>query len=155
EQQWQRQAVRQSKVEKILAAPAPTTKVPNVQGRPLTEVLGNEAVSGTNQLTLPEMLTLKQGLTGGQPEVVTCELPLKYEALTNTCELALLVDPIPNDDADVGYAAGECECRGATNGNTLLVWNTIYEVPGKHAVQAGLELNGAEGPGAEPSGPMM
>jgi hypothetical protein len=155
-EQWVRTAIRQSKVERILAAPAqPTTKVPNVQGRPLTEVLRNERASGTNQLTLPEMLTSKQVMTGGEPEVVTFEFPMKYDALTNAGEFVLLVDPIANDDSEAGFAAGECQCHGATNGNTLLVWNTIYEVPGKHALQAGLELTGAEGRDAGIVGPMI
>jgi hypothetical protein len=37
----------------------------------------------------------------------------------------------------------------------LLVWNTIYEAPGKHALQADLDLNGAQEPDTDISGPMI
>src|SRR5258706_1403335 len=42
----------------------------------------------------------------------------------------------------------------ATNGNCLLVWSTIYETPGNHALQAGLDLNDHAKPDEEISGPL-
>ena len=114
-----------------------------VNGRALNERLGNKTVTGTNLYSMTELLTLKQIVTGGEPETVTFELPIACDALTNLGSIHLYVDPVipDNSDADLaGCTAGWLECRRATNGNCLLVWDTIYEAPGPHVLQAGLWL---------------
>ena len=55
--------------------------------------------------------------------------------------MGLYIDPSPDEDSDEGCAVGQLECRRAVNGNCLLVWRTIYESPGEHALQMGLDLN--------------
>ena len=155
-EQWRRTARRQAQVEKILAAkPEMRPSEPTYRGRPLAEMLRNEndrwwwptgrsalpSPSGTNKLTLDDLLTLKQVITGAEPEFVTFEVPITYDVLTNLGELGLYIDPSPEEDSDEGCNVGWLECLRATNGNCLLVWNTIYESPGKHALQMGLALN--------------
>ena len=87
------------------------------------------------------MLTLKQVTTGEEPEIVTFEVPISHQVLTNLGGLGLFIDPLADEDSDEGCNVGWLECRRATSGNCLLVWNTIYESPGKHALQMGLALN--------------
>jgi len=144
-EQWERTASRQATVERILARkPHPQSSEPIYRGRPLTEVLRNETTLGTTILTLNELLTLKQIVTDSEPEIITFEAPISYEALTNVGRLALWIDPIPTHNLDFRYAVievSQMDCNRATNGNCLLVWNTIYESPGKHALQMALELN--------------
>jgi hypothetical protein len=144
-QQWKRSDRRQAKVETILKQQPPTYE-PMWRGRTLAQALQNELQPGTNQPSFSDTLTLRQFITGAEPEVVTFELPIKYKALTNIGELFLLVDPCEDDDSDEGCIAGLMECKPNTNGNCLLVWNTIYETPGKHAIQAAVSLNDAKSP---------
>jgi len=140
--QWSRTARRQAKVESILAAlPGRAANEPAYQGRPLSQVLHNESVSGTNRLALADILTLKQVITGAEPEIVAFELPINYDVLTNFVTLQLYIDPCTDEDSDEGCNVGQLECNRATNGNCVLVWNTIYESPGKHALQAGLVVD--------------
>lgn len=148
EDQWRRSAQRQSRVDAILAAGsrAPAAE-PQYRGRPLTETLANRAVLGTNRLSFAELLTLHPLRTGEEPEVVAFELPIAYDTLTNLGELSLFIDPDPKDDSDEGCRVGQLECERATNGNCRLVWTTIYESPGRHALQAGVELSGARAGG--------
>jgi hypothetical protein len=87
------------------------------------------------------MLTLKQILTGDEPEIVTFEAPIAYDTLTNIGTLQLYIDPIADENFDEVFAVGQLECNRASSGNCLLVWHTIYESPGKHALQMGLLLN--------------
>jgi len=113
------------------------TKEPTYQGRPLSKILRNPKASGSARLTLDELLTVKQITTADQPEITTFEVPISYDVLTNIGSLHLLVDSDPEEDSDSD--AGELqECNRATNGNCLLVWNTTYDPPGKHFVQARL-----------------
>ena len=71
-------------------------------GQPLSQFLRH----GTNQISLDAMLTLKQVVTGDEPEVVTYQLPISYDALesirspTNAFpngHLMLLMDCDPDD----------------------------------------------------------
>jgi hypothetical protein len=154
-EQWDRTARRQAQVETILKArQRPIAKNPVYRGRPLVDLLRNSRTSGTNKLTLTEMLTLNPIITGAEPEVVTFELPISYDALTNLGTLELYIDPTPDEDSDEGCNVGQLDCNRATNGNCLLVWNTIYEAPGKHALQAGLDLNEPPNLDEEISGPL-
>ena len=119
------------------------SKEPYYRGQPLSRFLRNKATPGT--LTLDQMFTLEQVITGDEPEVVTYQLPISYDALatmgsgsvTNALdlgELKLLMDSDPDDsflnDPEL------TECSRATNGDCLLAWNTAFERPGQHAMQA-------------------
>jgi hypothetical protein len=153
--QWLSTASRQARVESIFRTPRqPMTNEPSYRGRPLREVLRNERVSGTNQMALADMLTLKQVVTGEEPEIATFEMPLDYDVLTHLGHLGLEVDPIVEANSDEGCEACQWECKRATNGNCLLVWNTIYETPGNHALQAGLLLNDRPASAGRITGPL-
>lgn len=153
--QWGHMTRRQSRIETILRTqPRPITNEPAWQGRLLKHVLRNETSSGTNKLTFAEMLTLHPLITGSEPETVTFELPINYDVLTNLGTVQLYIDPTPDEGSDEGCNAGQMERNRATNGNCLLVWSTIYETPGKHALQAGLDLNDPAKPDEEISGPL-
>jgi len=107
------------------------------QGKPLSKLLRNDASAGTNPPTLHEMLSLKQFITGHEPDIVTFELPIKYDAVTNFGGLQLLIDSAPGQDVE--SEAGEMQgCARATNGNCLLSWKTTSDPPGKHFLQAHL-----------------
>jgi len=79
-------------------------------------------------------LTLTQVITGEEPDIVTFSVPISYDVLTNAGSLYLLVDG--------GKWGLFQECNRATNGNCLLVWNTTFDPPGQHSVQARLSLYG-------------
>ena len=141
-EQWRLTARRQAKVEKLLAAkPTVRSAEPTFRGRPLNEVLRNEKNAGINPLTLDELLTLKPVATGEEPEKVTFEAPINYDALTNLGSLNLYIDLRADEDSDEDCDVGQLECRRAANGNCWLIWSTIYESHGKHALQMGLELS--------------
>jgi hypothetical protein len=141
EAQWKHADNHQADVEKLLAAPVSNLPDINYHGQPLSESLRNANTAGTNQLTLRDMFTLKQVITGDDPERVTLELPISYDALKRVGEIYLLIDT-NNDDSDEGCAVQQMNCNRADNGDCLLVWDTIYESPGKHALRAGLEVHG-------------
>jgi hypothetical protein len=135
---WNITTRRQANVERVLALPtAAITNEPVYGGRRLSEILSNR--SGADKPSLLELLTLKQVVTGAEPESVAFELPIRYEALTNLGELVLCIDRY-GADYEEGWAVGHYECMRATNGDCRLVWSTIYEPPGKHALLAGLDL---------------
>jgi len=125
-------------LERLYAQQQPRlTKEPVYQGKPLSKLLRNDKASGTNQSTLDELLTARQVTTGKEPEIATFEVPISYDALTNIGSLQLLVDPDPENDWE-GEGGELQSCERATNGNCLLVWNTAYDPPGKHFLQAQL-----------------
>jgi hypothetical protein len=127
---------RQETVKKLLAMkPARRARKPTFSGRLLSDVLRNTGVDGSDRLTLEELLTLRPVLSGRGPEEVTFELPIRYEAVTNLGELVLLVDTRPGREALDEWGQGQ-ECVRATNGNCLLLWNSLYDPPGQHALLA-------------------
>jgi len=153
---WQHSDKRQASVEKLLGSPPPVnTPEINVGGLPLSQVLRNPSSAGTNVLSLTEMLTLKQVITGDEPETVTFEVPVAYDIVTNLGTFSLMLDPDYRTDDEEGNGPQIDECNRATNGNCLLVWHTIYESPGKHALQAVLFLNGKEQGKPDASGPFL
>lgn len=97
------------------------------------------------------MLSAKQVVTGEEPDIATFEVPIRYDVVKKIGELRLLVDaggPEPTDAVWVASSpevraydgGGELqECSRATNGNCLLIWNTTYDPPGQHALQAELD----------------
>ena len=106
-------------------------------GKPLSKLLRNEKATGTNQLDLHEMLTLRPVITGKEPRILTCELAIKYDAVTNIGSLRLLVDVEPGENSSGGGGSGQA-CLRAANGNCQLIWNTSYDTPGQHFLQARL-----------------
>jgi hypothetical protein len=127
-------------------------------GQPLSKFLRH----GTNDISLDAMLTLKQVVTGEAPEIVTYQLPISYDALesirspTNAFpsgRLMLLMDCDPDDsfrnDPELN------EISRATNGECRLAWNTAFERPGQHAMQAFLEINLGWDKGFAIKGPVM
>ena len=154
-QQWSAAAARQATVETILAA-APDEKIKATvfQGSLLSALLQNTNATGTNLMTLVDLLTLRTVITGDEPETVTFDVPIAHDVLTNLGSLILYVDPDKdNKNSDEDLYAGQTEMRRATNGNCLLRWSTIYESPGKHAVQLGLLLEESGGlPAPIPAG---
>ena len=73
-------------------------------------------------------------------KIITFEAPVAYDVVTNFGNLILMLDT-NNDDSDAGCYAQQVECDRATNGDCLLAWSTIYESPGKHALQMGLSFD--------------
>jgi hypothetical protein len=112
------------------------SKEPSYHGKPLTEVLRNDRFSGKAQFTLEEMLTLKQIITGDEPEIATFELPINYDVMTNIGSLCLSIDPDGFKRKDPEGVMQDY-VRGP-NGNSIIRWNTAYDAPGRHALQAQL-----------------
>jgi len=142
---WQHLDKRQAEAGKLLAMPAVTT-IPelDLSGRPLSEILAGAATDGTNRLSLAGLFTLKQRMTGQEPETVTFDLPIAYDAARNVGRLDLMVDPDYTAGDDEGSGAQVAEWERADNGSSLLVWHAIYESPGAHALQAAFTFNGRE-----------
>ena len=59
------------------------------------------------------------------------------------------MDPVSDENSDEGCEAGLYECQRAADGGCLLVWSTIYETPGQHALQLGLSMEAPEQRGLE------
>jgi len=128
------------------------TNEPVLGGRRLSQVLSNRPA--TNGLALRDLLTLQPVVTGEEPEQVAFDLPIKYEALTNVGNLVLCIDRY-GPDYEEGWAVGHSDCVRATNGDCRLVWSTIYECPGPHALAAALGLNEPGPNEAEWFGPVL
>jgi hypothetical protein len=153
---WQRQDEEREKEEEArrqdviaelarIYAKGETPKIsdPKVEGGLLSEVLRNKGTAGP-PLRLEQMLTLRQVTTGKEPDVATFELPMSYDALTNVGTLRLLCDVAPSEKYSNDAAEAQI-CKRATNGNCRLVWNTTYDPPGKHFLQAGLSIHKRRG----------
>jgi len=135
--EWDRSARRQSQVETILK-----TRPRAARAEPgLVDALYGDKTESTNKPSMGELLTLKQIVTGAEPETITFELPINYDALTNLGGLQLYIDPSKGEDSDEGCSVQAMEVSRATNGHCFLAWNTIYECEGQHALQAGLIMN--------------
>ncbi len=147
EEEWKQSPLRQSRISKILTNEwSSSLGYTNLEIRPVIESVRNSVGSSTNQPSLAELLSLRQITTGGEPEVLTFEAPVSYNAITNRGELTLLVDADP-DNGPYWDAGGKVqELERATNGDCLLIWHTIFDPPGPHALQAQLYwLNGHGG----------
>lgn len=160
----EREIARRAAVERLLAEmrtkkTAPPSSEnggsgPNFKGQPLSKFLRDKKVSGNNHATIGEMLTLKRITTGQEPDIATFEVPLRYDAMTNVIEyrLNLLVDG-GLDESFVGRGGAE-GCTRATNGNCLLTWNTTYDPPGQHVVQAELRCMETDRDAVKVKGPI-
>jgi hypothetical protein len=87
-----------------------------------------------SSLRLDQMLTLRRIATERDTDLATFELPISYDAITNIGTLRLLCDADP-DEKPANEAMVQ-EFDRATNGNCCLVWNTSYDPPGRHFLQA-------------------
>jgi hypothetical protein len=134
EREKEEESLRKITVEKLLAMKSPRLKEPIYQGKPLSKLLSN----GTGKNTLDDLFTLKQIITGSEPDLATFELPIRYDVVTNIGFLQLLVD-VPPEESTSSCAEFQ-GCARATNGNCRLIWNTTFDPPGQHAVQAQLYL---------------
>jgi len=83
----------------------------------------------------------------GDADIATFELPICYAALTNIGTLRLLCDAGPGEKA--GNEVLIQECQRATNGNCLLLWNTSFDPPGQHFLQAEFALSQRDGSSRE------
>ena len=152
--QWDHTTRHQAGAEKMLALAPSNPPDVKYHGRPLSEILRNQNSVGTNLLTLGQMLTLHQIITGDEPETITFEAPVAYDVVTNIGNLSLFIDT-NNDDFDGGCYVQQMDCNRAVNGNCLLLWSTLYESPGKHALQMGLLVNDMPPNGPDLSGPLL
>jgi hypothetical protein len=147
--EWAREAVDRDRVTeerrrhviaelgvKYAKGESPKLEDPKIEGGLLSQVLRNKAIAGP-PLRLDQMLTLRQVTTGKEPDIATFELPMSYDALTNIGTLRLLCDADPSENSSNDEAELQ-DCERATNGNCRLVWNTTYDPPGQHFLQAEL-----------------
>jgi hypothetical protein len=88
---------------------------------------------GMNPLDPGNPLTLKQVITGDEPDIATFEVPISYSTITNVGDLRLDVDGIEPDFY---------ELDPATNGDCLLKLNTTYASPGFHSLSANFMIAG-------------
>lgn len=120
------EANRQEAIKRLMAMKPPfNTTDPDIEGKHLSGVIQNSQTAGTKKLSLDELLRLQKVDSGDE---VTYELPVNYDAVKKIGELRLRVDD--------GMGAELEQCDRATNGDCLLIWNTTYESPGQHVVQA-------------------
>ena len=108
-----------------------------IEGRPLSQILSNQTIAGP-PLRLDQMLALHRVTTTQEADSVTFELPLSYDALTNIGTLRLLCDADPGERTP--NEAIVQDFQRATNGNCRLVWDTDYDPPGQHFLQAELAI---------------
>ena len=108
-----------------------------IGGRSLSQVLSNESIAGS-PLRLDQMLTLRRVAIAKEEETTAFELPLSYNVVTNIGTLRLLCDADPSEKP--GSEAIVQELERATNGSCRLIWNTSYDPPGQHFLQAELVI---------------
>jgi hypothetical protein len=91
---------------------------------------------GQNPLDKNNPLTLKQVITGEEPDIATFEVPVSYNMLTNVDgSMDLLVN---------GESATLSDLEAGTNGYCRLILNTTYEKPGQNHLQAVLSAGVAD-----------
>jgi hypothetical protein len=129
------EAARRATVQRLLTVKQPRAPEPSLEGRPISEALQKNKTGA--KLTLDELLTLRQTITGEEPNMATFEAPISYDLVTNIGEIRLVVDG--GADGLVINPGEMQEASRATNGNCLFTWNTIFDPPGQHALQVELE----------------
>lgn len=139
EVEWEQSPLRQARTEKILATKwNPNAGNMTFEGQPLGDYIRNEKFTGTNLMSLADLLTPRQVITGAEPEDLTFEMPVSYKAITNIGSLVLMVDADLEEPMTADTGGKMQELSRATNGNCLVVWHTIYDPPGRHAIQVQL-----------------
>jgi hypothetical protein len=86
---------------------------------------------GMNPFCSANPLTLTQ-VAGNNQNMITFTVPVNYHVLTNASLLSLRIN---GKYATLGAASP------ALDGNTLFTWNSTYDSPGQHYLQAELTLN--------------
>ena len=145
-EEWKQSPLRQSRVAQIL-----TTKWSQALnsgffgGRSAADFLRN-AASVSNHLSLAELMTPRQMITGQEPEDLTFEFPISYDAITNH-GFFLLLDADTNPESMFAPDSGAKvqERVRAANGDCLLIWHTIFDPAGQHALQVELTWNNDKG----------
>lgn len=114
------------------------------KGQALTKFLHNEKSSGPNLLSLDALFTLKPVITGKEPQIITYQVPIAYDSISNIpgSKLSVIMDSPPGEK--YGIEPELAGCQRATNGDCLLMWNAACERPGPHAMQAELMLQADE-----------
>jgi hypothetical protein len=145
EEDWRQSPLRQARVEKILSTDwSVDTNMETFAGRRIVDIISNRKTVGTNPPSLGELLTPRQITGGGEPENLTFEVPVSYDVITNMGALVMLVDA--ELDEPMGDSGGRIQdCNRADNGDCQLVWHTIFDPPGRHAVQVQLVLSSQRG----------
>ncbi|HZI32423.1 MAG TPA: hypothetical protein VFF11_08775, partial [Candidatus Binatia bacterium] len=148
ENEWNQSRLRQARTKNILATKwEPDARSMKFFGKQLADYIRNKKTGGTNRLALTKLLTPKQIITGGEPEELTFEVPVSYDAIAdlNMASLTLMVDADPEDAMTDDFGGKIQEFDRATNGNCLLIWHTIYDPPGYHAIQIQLTAESDQG----------
>jgi HEAT repeat protein len=155
---WEQSPLRESRVPGILATKWSSDTNSSPEERKIIEFFANTNLTGANLPTMADLLTPKQVITGSEPEELTYEIPVSYGAVANG-QICLLLDADTNTEnlnaPDSG--ANIQESLRAANGDTLLVWHTIFDPPGKHALQVEwtyVDTNGSESHGRGPAIPV-
>jgi len=139
--EWELSLLRQSRVATILAKNwSDPPEDPTFKGQSVQSLISNASVSGTNQLSLCALLTPKQIITGKEPEDITFEFPIRYDALTNNNILFVNVDGDPEAAVKFDSGGKVYDRERAANGDCLVIWHAIYDPPGRHAAQVYLVL---------------
>jgi len=134
--EWEQSLLRQSRVATILATNwSDPPEGPAFNGQSVQSLIGNVSVSGTNTLSLCALLTPKQIITGKEPEDITFEFPIRYDAITNNNILFVNVDGDPEEVVKFDSGGKVYDRERAANGDCLVVWHAIFDPPGRHAVQ--------------------
>jgi hypothetical protein len=136
--QWEETSRHQSSAGSFFIIPAPEPPGLNYHGQPLCVAL-NAKPAGTKRPSLAELLTLQQIITGNEPESITFEIPVHYDVLTNLGELFLCVDADPHNSPEIELAQ-RMGLERSDDGKCHLIWSTLYESRGKHALHAALGI---------------
>ncbi|HEY3761983.1 MAG TPA: DUF2330 domain-containing protein [Verrucomicrobiae bacterium] len=139
DEEWELTPKRQTQVPEILAAKwSPNPGEFMQRGHAMVKDLRNDKIPGADKLSLEDLLTLKQVITGREPEDITFELPIRYDVMTKSGRLRLMVDAPSERFALIDSSGLMQDLERAPNGDCLLVWHTIYDTPGEHALQVSI-----------------
>jgi hypothetical protein len=137
--EWSQAPIRQARVAAILATNWLSNEINlKYDGQPVSKTIRNVGVTGTNRLSLAELLTPRRVGGADEPEVITFELPVSYDVVTNIGSLTLLADADLETSAMADSGATITLPSRAANGDCLLAWHAIFDPPGPHAVQVQL-----------------
>lgn len=156
EQDWQQSLNRQSRVPTILNTKwEPDAGDMKFHGRLLADYLSGKTAGDTNKVTLTELLSPRQIMTGAEPEDLTFEVPVRFEAITNVGNLVVMVDAEPEEPLTSDTGARQQEFTASPTGNCRLIWHTIFDPPGRHALQIMLTATTEQGGEFGGKGPAM
>lgn len=104
---------------------------------------------GMNAFDTSNPFLLQQTTTGDEPTIATFNIPINYGVLTNAGSLNLNINGM--DVVNEGFTSN------AVTTNATLVWNTAYDSPGPHLLQAQytLDIGGGNGTVIQTFGPLL